>query len=415
MAGEVGYTKSQAKEMSSGWRRSLLGGILAIFCAFDLFRVLNSGDQHFLIWTVGFALYLTGTLTCVLMITKSLFDDSSLLNKACGFGGSGQDGCQDVLNSPASRLFGLIALTDVGAVYFLGKLIFITQISTDLTLEASVWIMIATNSVAIPFTFFSIYYQLRVVKKLCTLCVLVVGLLWTEFCGLILLLPESYKANSGMAVLMIFSFLIATFCVSAIREYFVIFSRARELSAENLNFKKSYAVLKASLNDSQEVDVVRIEGEFIINKSGASTHVVVALLNPTCDTCGDAFMDIIDLSGRLSNCTFIVRFMTNTPYHARFATILLNIVQKGGVGDGIVAVTDWYGKKYTSLASWIEKYSSGAVSDLANAEAIAKQWFEWQRRFDLQTSPTFVIDTHRVPRHVAVSDFFPYLRQANET
>jgi hypothetical protein len=80
-----------------------------------------------------------------------------------------------------------------------------------------------------------------------------------------------------------------------------------------------------------------------------------------------------------------------------------------------VAVTDWYGKKYTSLASWIEKYSSGAVSDLANAEAIAKQWFEWQRRFDLQTSPTFVIDTHRVPRHVAVSDFFPYLRQANET
>jgi len=85
-----------------------------------------------------------------------------------------------ILNSKASKTFG-ISWSEVGFFYFATTLLFLLIPGFDFLSKATV--ISVANLAAVPYVFFSIYYQWKVARQWCPLCltvqvVLIAELLW---------------------------------------------------------------------------------------------------------------------------------------------------------------------------------------------------------------------------------------------
>lgn len=111
------------------------------------------------------------------LVRKSLHIHSSAADAVCGVLEAG--GCDDILETSASKFFGLFGWSEVGFSYFsvslLGLLMF----------PQSAGALMLCNMLCLPFTAWSIWYQRFRAHRWCTLCVCVQATLWlTFFCWL---------------------------------------------------------------------------------------------------------------------------------------------------------------------------------------------------------------------------------------
>lgn len=113
-----------------------------------------------------------------LLASHELGIETGLTDKLCTLTKS--TGCNEVLKSKASSIFGIVKLADVGLVYFTSTTLAlivsgIRGMAADMEQVLS-WLSIYT----LPFILFSVTYQLAVVKKWCPFCMGVAATLTAE-------------------------------------------------------------------------------------------------------------------------------------------------------------------------------------------------------------------------------------------
>tara|TARA_R110001606_G_C15268740_1_gene639260 strand:- start:20 stop:958 length:939 start_codon:yes stop_codon:yes gene_type:complete len=148
---------------------------LVIFGTFILYPLSSVGYGYLLISIIGF--YIS-----VLLVQKELGLHSKSLDKFCE--ASENNSCDDVLNSKGATIFGVFKLSDVGIVYFSGIILSIFLFSLTAS-ETSIQLFYNLSVLSLLFIPYSIYYQWRVIKKWCPLCIIVIGVLLIQ--GLIVL------------------------------------------------------------------------------------------------------------------------------------------------------------------------------------------------------------------------------------
>jgi len=131
---------------------------------------------------IHFLLTLVGISICILILFHEFGINSRLLSKIC-HEGSKTINCDAVLKSKGSNLFGYFKLSDIGITYFISLFLLWMIIKIS---NASYYPIYIISLLAIPFTFFSIYYQFRIVKGWCLLCLSVVSILWLQAISLLL-------------------------------------------------------------------------------------------------------------------------------------------------------------------------------------------------------------------------------------
>lgn len=132
---------------------------------------------------IYFASSCIGVYISYLIVIHELGLHSKILDKFCS-GENKNTSCDAVLSSKGATIFGLFKLSDVGLVYFTA-LALISLIISSIDLQTtSVIFLIGT--LAIPFTFYSLYYQWKVVNNWCPLCLSIVSILWLQFAALFL-------------------------------------------------------------------------------------------------------------------------------------------------------------------------------------------------------------------------------------
>ncbi|MCK5058279.1 MAG: vitamin K epoxide reductase family protein [Candidatus Aminicenantes bacterium] len=89
--------------------------------------------------------------------------------------------CHAVMKSPASKLFGLIPMADIGGIYFSGGIILICFSVVNPHFFNQVYLLGILNLLTLPYTIFSLLYQVFVVKYFCFLCLIVQMVFWLEF------------------------------------------------------------------------------------------------------------------------------------------------------------------------------------------------------------------------------------------
>lgn len=116
---------------------------------------------------------LIGLYFTFLLVQKSAHIHNGHADKVCGV--LQKEGCNHVLETSASKFFGLFGWSEVGFAYFsvsLGCLLLKPEMTGMLAM---------INGMCLPFTVWSIWYQKFRAKAWCTLCVGVQTMLWLLF------------------------------------------------------------------------------------------------------------------------------------------------------------------------------------------------------------------------------------------
>ncbi len=144
-------------------------GALLIFSYFFITRGLYDN-----IWSILLVSFnLVGLYVTFLLVQKSLNIHNRHADNICGILQEG--GCDDILKTDASKLFGVFSWSEVGFGYFS------VSLATLLLFPELLGYLALFNACCLPYTIWSISYQKFVAKKWCTLCVTTQLTLWLLF------------------------------------------------------------------------------------------------------------------------------------------------------------------------------------------------------------------------------------------
>jgi uncharacterized membrane protein len=197
-SGEADYAAHKKKEMMNSLRLPLVlvSAFLLFLSGFYFAFGTSATWQIYLL--VGAKL--VGVIVSTLLLCYQIDKNNPLVKNLCQVGK--KTNCDSILSSKAANLFSWLSWSEIGFFYFIGGLLALfadTQVIPLLTM---------LSLLALPYTFYSLYYQVFKAKQYCTLCLTVVGLLWVEVL-IQLPLPKSFPFWAGLIDSLSFGVVIA--------------------------------------------------------------------------------------------------------------------------------------------------------------------------------------------------------------
>ena len=136
----------------------------------SVISVLYNYDNIGLLGLFRIVLSLLGVIVCSLLMQKQLYGGSYYGDKVCSLFHKAD--CNSILDGTASRIFGF-SWSEIGLGYFMACALLLSVYPASSTCVAFI------NWAAMLYGLWSVYYQWRIVKIWCVLCVIVQLIIWT--------------------------------------------------------------------------------------------------------------------------------------------------------------------------------------------------------------------------------------------
>ncbi|TAE33513.1 MAG: hypothetical protein EAZ91_02575 [Cytophagales bacterium] len=279
-SGEPNYAQNRKSQQRQTGQRVLAGLGLGLLALVLLNQTTNGPEAGWLL------VQFLGLGLCVLLLINEFGKPALWIGKLCQVGK--QTNCQAVLHSPGARLFGWLSLAEVGFVYFLGT-IFSFALSSALPAKGLV------AGAVLPLTLWSVYYQGRVAKAWCTLCLGVMAVLWISF-GVSFPLGGSPLGGIPSVALNQLGALGGSWLVAAglwflVRPFVVTTQQKRGVDGELGRWRHNSSLFLASLRGQSSTDLAPLPDEDQIGSPDAPV-VLTMVSNPHCNPCKDAYREL---------------------------------------------------------------------------------------------------------------------------
>ena len=178
-SGEADYTAQRQKQIVENLRIPFVVGVLLLCLGTLFYQTLQPYNFNTHWYFYGLLCTKTlGTIISAMLVWYGIDSDSTFLNAVCKL--NDRTNCNNVLNTPAAQLTPWLSWSEVGLFYFAGGLLYL--IPTLLLFRGEGLILLwGLGCLALPYTFWSVWYQWRVARQWCVLCLAVQVLLWVEF------------------------------------------------------------------------------------------------------------------------------------------------------------------------------------------------------------------------------------------
>lgn len=175
-SGEKDYQLNHKKEMARANKRiALVCTAVLLFCSTVYFYV-NSLPVHFIASAAAIlTIKILGLTVSVLLLVYEIDKSNAFVKSICTT--VKHTNCNAVLQSKASKIFGM-SWSEAGFFYFAATLLFLWFPGISFT--AKIFTLSLTNCLAAPYILFSVYYQWKVAKQWCPLCLMVQAVLLME-------------------------------------------------------------------------------------------------------------------------------------------------------------------------------------------------------------------------------------------
>ncbi|MCG2612723.1 hypothetical protein LZZ85_00465 [Terrimonas sp. NA20] len=335
----------------------------------------------------------------VLVIQKESGISNELTEKLCGV--QSDEGCAAVIESKGSKISGSFSWSDAGIIYF--------SAYTLLLLNGSSLLPILTAS-AIPFLFFSVYYQWKVIRRWCTLCLLTLGVIGIQFA---LLWPSLITMSFHSITISTVALAVAVCLMSAIVWRGVI----KPLLEENQTvqeekfrlqrFRHNSGMFQALLRQQPKAEVSAWEDDLQLGNADSPLQFVVAC-NPYCGPCAKTHEVLHKLADR-QQVGVTVRFTSNPVDKAdpRTAAVayLLQLASGRSAAFKKEMLHDWY--RVMDLEQFSMQYPDGRSVDVAHAVQQHQQWIDEAR---VAVTPTIFLNGHVLPKEYTAEDLLILVR-----
>lgn len=189
--------------------------------------------------------------------------------------------CGQVINSEKNEWLQKIKISDISLWFFCSQLMALFVFSVAGFTETFVNYMTFSLLLSSPITLYSIYFQYKIEKKWCLICLAIIVLTNLEFIFL-LFFKTNLKFEALSSILFFIIFLIVSILVYLLKPVFI---EKRNLSTnylKQIRFSKDYVIFRNTLIKSE---TQFFEKEYILLGNRKSKHKISIVTSPTCEFC----------------------------------------------------------------------------------------------------------------------------------
>lgn len=382
-SGEPDYEKVTRKETFKSiekWIGFITLG-LVVLCGF----VISETWKNALLWLI---LVLGTTLSTIIMLGEYGIK-SPTIKKLCNL--SNQTDCDMVLQSSGSKLFNHFSWAEVGFCYFVGISIF-TMIIFLIKDFSSLNTLTIISIISLPYTIFSVYYQKQIVKKWCTLCLMIQAILVLEFIVLI--------TNNSVRISGLFSFILLFISILTSVSIWFFVKPSLEKAGMVPNLERSVMTYKYNSNifiSHLETQRVVSVGYSPINQGNRNANILITMVsNPFCGPCAKAHQVLENLMASYGDYLKVEFIFTGT---GQSLEVIKHICSLDKV-QSHEALNDWY--KMVNYEKWAKKYPIKITKDSENQ---LNSFLEWSNNARITHTPTFFINGKELVSPYSIEDF----------
>jgi len=363
---------------------------------------------------------MAGVFVSWFIVSTDIGIENKIADQICGKDAD----CNSVIHSYTISLPFGIGWSDAGIIYFPFLLVSLIIVSFNNTAGDIYQLLAILASAAIPVTIISIYYQWRIIKKWCRLCLITVALLLVQF---FVLLPELLKvlkngfgnANINDAALLVFLLFITTAAWLWLKP---LLQENKDLEAENfaaLRVKNNPDVFEALLQQQRKLDTIPFEEDLQLGNPDAYLQIMVAC-NPYCRPCAQTHKVLHGLVEK-SDVGLTIRFMVKTGNKKNMklqaAEYILQLLSYQTIEYKRKALNDWY--ELMNLERFKEMYPINESNEMQLIDGIPgsvngspspkeKMGLElherWTKENNIASTPTIFINGYELPKQYSAAD-----------
>ncbi len=203
--------------------------------------------------------------------------------------------CEDVLNSKAARINDWLTMSDIGLVYFLMGFfsLNLTLFITDL--KDIIYLINLISIFALPYILFSVYYQYRILKRWCSLCLSILLVIGIEgVISVFLFLKSNYNFSLYSLLFTILTLIISTIIWSYIKDFFINYFKFKKVYYPYFRLKRNMTVFNEIQNKETSFNFEYLETKLIIGKEN-KPNTITLVINPFCEFCEKEFNEVFKL------------------------------------------------------------------------------------------------------------------------
>ncbi|MEZ2334086.1 vitamin K epoxide reductase family protein [Mucilaginibacter sp. RCC_168] len=389
-AGEKDYNKKIKEE-----NRKNIIQYLSAFCIpviaiiAGLMALVQSGTTALLPFAFSL-LTLAGAITGALLLWYELDQHNPVLQQICSAGK--KVNCGAILQSKAAKIAG-ISWSAIGFSYFMGILLLL--LFSGVTNPAVLFVASWLNVIAVPYVVFSIYYQWRIAKQWCVLCLCVQGLLVLQLAATLTggwhTLLSLSAIEPGLIISTVTALVIPFIVVTLLIPAFQKAKESKRTSNELQKLKHNQEIFEALLQKQKML--TNVPGDLGItlgNPNGA--YKLIKVCNPYCGPCAKAHQPMEDLLENNPDVRIQILFTaTNSDEDMKAPPVkhLLAIAEKNEESIVKRALDDWYLAEKKDYEVFAAKYPMNGELKQQNAKVEAMK--NWCDTTGIEFTPTFFV------------------------
>jgi hypothetical protein len=355
-----------------------------------------------------FVIYATGIIITSLLLWYEIDKNNPLLQKVCT--GIAKGNCNAILTGKQAKLFSWLSWSEVGFFWFTGGFL----ILLFGTAPANIYFLGWLNLLVLPYPAFSVYYQWRVAKQWCVLCLAVQALLLVGaavflFYGTISNFSFLSLSFVGTAFLMYAVPLTAWY---VLKPYVLQLQQAKNTNREYLRIKFNTEIFDTLLKKQKQI-TIPVDGLGIEIGNPNAKHTLVKVCNPYCGPCSKAHEKIEELLHETDAVKLKIIFTApNDPENKMYKPVshLLAIEEKYN-NESILkeALDRWYLNEQKEYEPFAAKYPMNG--ELQKQTGKIEAMYNWCNKMEIMATPTIFIDGYQLPDAYNVKDLKYFLQE----
>ena len=307
--------------------------------------------------------------------------------------------CTDVINDKGSKIFNLIALSDMAVAYSLTTLLFLIFRGFDNSL------FFTLGAAALPVLLYSVFYQWRVLKKWCLLCLSIASISIIQF--LITALNNvSFAFPVNEFLYFTFTFALTFYSWSIIKSKIKASRDLESTQIEFTKFKRNYKLFTSALGSQSVVKKGEIDQPEHTMSFGNSKALlkIIAVTNPLCGFCKASFelySKLLTTHNDRIQITFVFNVHPDTEKNkaAQIAHRLLETYYNEGKDIALTAFKTWFRDR--DINSWQKEHGISSKKDFEKKLELQSKWCSSN---GINYTPATILNERIYPKEYEIND-----------
>ncbi len=356
---------------------------------------------------IQYVVMLAGVFVSTLLLWYEMDKNNPMLKKVCT--GIARGNCSAILTGKQAQVFKGLSWSEVGFFYFAGGLLVLLFAGMAVPQVAATVAIL--NLLALPYTLFSVYYQWRVARQWCVLCLAVQALLLVGGINVILggFLSSFPAFSITAAANIILLYALPVLAWYALKPFILRAQEAKNTRRQYLRIKFNTEIYEALLKKQKQV-TVPVEGIGIEIGNPDAANTLIKVCNTYCGPCSKAHPKIERLLEENPDLKVKIIFTSGPPEFDPAVKPSVHLLALAEQGDPVrlqQALDDWYLAETKDYDRFAAKYPMNG--ELLQQAHKLDAMNDWCNEMAIASTPTIFINGYQLPDAYNIEDIQYFL------